>query len=125
MLYGAGSPSGMVNLVTKKPLDAQFSNLGFTFGQKVFWTAVALIYFISPIDIIPDILFPPFGFLDDGFVFYLVYCVWKGPTLPPGSLCPTAAQNPSRTDAPHGQFAPSAHPQAISVSARRVVATQE
>ncbi|MBC7854704.1 MAG: TonB-dependent siderophore receptor, partial [Pirellulaceae bacterium] len=32
MLYGAVSPSGLVNLVTKKPLNAQFSDLGFTFG---------------------------------------------------------------------------------------------
>jgi len=33
VLYGSGSPAGMVNLVTKKPLDAQFSDFGFTFGS--------------------------------------------------------------------------------------------
>lgn len=32
-LYGAGSPAGLVNLVTKKPLDAQFSNIGYQFGS--------------------------------------------------------------------------------------------
>ncbi len=31
-LYGAGSPAGVVNLITKKPIDAQFSDFGFTFG---------------------------------------------------------------------------------------------
>jgi iron complex outermembrane receptor protein len=32
-LYGAGSPAGMVNLVTKKPMNAQFSNVGYQFGS--------------------------------------------------------------------------------------------
>lgn len=32
MLYGPGSPAGMINLVTKKPVDAQFAGLGYTFG---------------------------------------------------------------------------------------------
>jgi iron complex outermembrane receptor protein len=32
-IWGAGSPAGTVNLVTKKPLDATFSDFGFTFGS--------------------------------------------------------------------------------------------
>lgn len=32
-LWGAGSPAGTVNLVTKKPIDAQFSTFGYTFGS--------------------------------------------------------------------------------------------
>ena len=31
-LYGAGSPAGVVNLITKKPIDAQFSDFAYTFG---------------------------------------------------------------------------------------------
>jgi iron complex outermembrane recepter protein len=31
-LYGAGSPAGVVNLITKKPIDTQFSDFAFTFG---------------------------------------------------------------------------------------------
>ncbi len=33
MLYGPGLPSGMVNLITKKPLHDTFSNVGFQFGS--------------------------------------------------------------------------------------------
>ena len=33
VLYGAGNPAGMVNLITKKPLDMRFSTFGFTFGS--------------------------------------------------------------------------------------------
>jgi iron complex outermembrane receptor protein len=32
-LYGAGSPGGVVNLITKKPLDAEFVDFGYTFGS--------------------------------------------------------------------------------------------
>ncbi|WP_425617114.1 TonB-dependent receptor [Anatilimnocola sp. NA78] len=32
-IWGSGSPAGVVNLVTKKPLDATFSDVGFTFGS--------------------------------------------------------------------------------------------
>ncbi|QDU25900.1 putative TonB-dependent receptor BfrD precursor [Anatilimnocola aggregata] len=32
ILYGAGDAAGLVNLITKKPLDAQFANFGYTFG---------------------------------------------------------------------------------------------
>jgi iron complex outermembrane receptor protein len=32
-LYGASSPGGIVNLITKKPLDAEFTNFGYTFGS--------------------------------------------------------------------------------------------
>lgn len=31
-LYGAGSPAGVVNLITKKPIDAQFSDVSYIFG---------------------------------------------------------------------------------------------
>jgi iron complex outermembrane receptor protein len=33
VLYGAGDAAGLVNLITKKPLDDQFANGGFTFGS--------------------------------------------------------------------------------------------
>lgn len=33
VLYGSSSPAGMVNLITKKPLDASFADFGFTFGS--------------------------------------------------------------------------------------------
>lgn len=32
-MYGAASPAGLVNVITKKPLDASFANVGFTFGS--------------------------------------------------------------------------------------------
>ncbi len=32
-LYGAGSPGGVVNLITKKPLDAEFVDFAYTFGS--------------------------------------------------------------------------------------------
>lgn len=32
-LYGASNPGGIVNLVTKKPLDAQFTDFAYTFGS--------------------------------------------------------------------------------------------
>jgi iron complex outermembrane receptor protein len=33
VLYGAGSPSGMINLITKQPLDTPYNNFEFTFGS--------------------------------------------------------------------------------------------
>jgi iron complex outermembrane receptor protein len=33
VLYGAGDPAGLVNVITKKPLAARFADLGFTFGS--------------------------------------------------------------------------------------------
>lgn len=100
-------------------------NLGFTLGQKVFWTALGLIYFISPIDLLPDILFPPFGFLDDGFVLYLIYCVWKGPTLPPGSPAPTVPPKPADIIDQRGKFSPSTDLPSAAHSTYQVVATQD
>ncbi|MCO6454504.1 MAG: TonB-dependent siderophore receptor [Pirellulaceae bacterium] len=32
MLYGAGDPAGMVNLITKRPVRERFAEFGFTFG---------------------------------------------------------------------------------------------
>ncbi len=32
VLYGAGSPAGVVNLITKKPIPARFADLNYTFG---------------------------------------------------------------------------------------------
>jgi iron complex outermembrane receptor protein len=33
VLYGSASPSGTVNFITKKPMDAQFANFGMSFGS--------------------------------------------------------------------------------------------
>lgn len=33
VLYGAGDAAGLVNLITKKPLNDQFTNFGYTFGS--------------------------------------------------------------------------------------------
>jgi iron complex outermembrane receptor protein len=33
VLYGSASPSGTVNFITKKPMDAQFANFGMMFGS--------------------------------------------------------------------------------------------
>lgn len=32
-IWGSGSPAGTVNLITKKPIDAQFSDFAYTFGS--------------------------------------------------------------------------------------------
>ena len=32
MLYGAGDPAGLVNVITKKPVNDRFANFGYTFG---------------------------------------------------------------------------------------------
>lgn len=42
------------------------------------WTMVGLVvYILSPLDLIPDIV-PVLGWLDDALVFmYLLYCMWQ------------------------------------------------
>jgi uncharacterized membrane protein YkvA (DUF1232 family) len=47
---------------------------------------IGLLYFISPLDIVPDALLP-FGYLDDGIVIFLIlpllYSRLKNKKLPP------------------------------------------
>lgn len=54
---------------------------GWTIAQKWGLTALALVYVVSPIDPIPDVLIGP-GQLDDLFIAYCLYRVWQSPTLP-------------------------------------------
>lgn len=66
---------------------------GFPLWQKMMMTGGFLIYLVSPIDIAPDVL--PVGFVDDAYLFYVVFRVWASPTLIPGrpanSPSPTAS----------------------------------
>ncbi|MCA9281078.1 MAG: DUF1232 domain-containing protein [Phycisphaeraceae bacterium] len=55
-------------------------NTGFTVGQKVLVTVCALLYFLSPLDLLPDV--PIIGWPDDLFALYLMIRVLFAPTLP-------------------------------------------
>ncbi len=58
--------------------------LGFTLPQKLGLTALVVLYVVSPIDLIPDVLVG-LGWCDDAFIFNLLRKVWLSPTLPPKS----------------------------------------
>lgn len=55
--------------------------VGFPLRQKYLIVGCAIFYGIFPIDILPDVL-PPITYLDDLFMLYLAFRVWKSPTLP-------------------------------------------
>lgn len=57
---------------------------GFPLYQKWLMTGAAVFYLVMPIDFVPELLFGPFGLIDDGLVIYVLVRVWKSPTLPPG-----------------------------------------
>lgn len=57
------------------------ADAGFTFGQKVALTFGLLLYWIFPIDFIPDLI-PILGQIDDVFVSFVMFRVWRSPTLP-------------------------------------------
>lgn len=54
--------------------------LGFTLPQKLGLTALVVLYVISPIDLIPDVLIG-LGWCDDAFIINLLRKVWMSPTL--------------------------------------------
>lgn len=65
-------------------------NVSFLGKTKVFFSfVVTLIYFVFPIDIIPEVLFGPLGFFDDAFmiiwaigIIYEELSKYKGPQDP-------------------------------------------
>jgi hypothetical protein len=65
---------------------------GFTIGQKLLCTAGALLYLVSPIDVIPDVLIPV-GLGDDLFLLYLLCRVWASPTLSGKGQAPASAES--------------------------------
>ena len=67
----------------KSPIQFLLSRCetGFFPWQKVALTALGAAYVLSPLDMLPDILFP-IGFGDDVAVILLLVRVWRSPTLP-------------------------------------------
>ncbi|MGH7242382.1 MAG: DUF1232 domain-containing protein [Phycisphaerales bacterium] len=61
---------------------------GWTLAQKIGLTLLLAIYWLSPIDFIPDI-FPILGQCDDVFLTYCLFRVWRSPTLPPTTAAST------------------------------------
>ncbi|QYU69184.1 DUF1232 domain-containing protein [Leptolyngbya sp. 15MV] len=56
-------------------------SVGFLPWQKAVITAGGLLYVLSPIDLLPDVL-PVLGWGDDVFLIYVLFRVWCSPTLP-------------------------------------------
>tara|TARA_E500000318_G_scaffold83207_1_gene78780 strand:- start:67 stop:372 length:306 start_codon:yes stop_codon:yes gene_type:complete len=56
---------------------------GFTVGKKLKLTLITLVYLVSFVDLVPDVLLP-FGVLDDGVALFLLVKVWCSPTLASG-----------------------------------------
>lgn len=61
---------------------------GWTLAQKWGLTALLLVYWISPIDLLPDIIFPVLGQCDDVFLTYCLIRVWRSPTLTSSAIAP-------------------------------------
>ncbi len=55
--------------------------VGFPLWQKWLMTGAVVIYGVSPVDALPDVL-PPITWLDDLFMVYVLVRVWRSPTLP-------------------------------------------
>lgn len=77
--------------VVKNPVSAILKRCetGFTAGEKLGLTALAFLYLISPLDLVPDI-FPVLGQCDDLLALWLLVRVWMSPTLgskPSGPHC--------------------------------------
>lgn len=72
---------------------------GFPLWQKMMITGGFLVYAISPIDCLPDVLVPV-GFADDAYLFYVVFRVWASPTLIPGGHGNSASQGAGTRTAP-------------------------
>lgn len=60
---------------------------GFTMPQKIAFTALGVMWVISPLDF--DFI-PLAGWIDDAFIIALLKSVWCGPTLP-GASAPVVA----------------------------------
>lgn len=58
---------------------------GFTIGKKLKLTLISLVYLISPLDLIPDLLIP-FGIADDGILLLLLVKIWCSPTIASNTL---------------------------------------
>ncbi len=53
---------------------------GFPVMQKVGLTVLGMLYVLSPIDLLPDVI-PVLGWGDDAYVLYVLARVWGSPTL--------------------------------------------
>ncbi len=56
-------------------------DIGFTLPRKIGITLVALVYIVSPLDVLPDPLLPPLTLIDDVTAVVLMFRVWCSPTL--------------------------------------------
>lgn len=96
----------------KNPFSALLDRCarGFTMRQKVGITLLGVLYIVSPVDVCPD-LFLYLGWLDDGYVIYLLARVWGSPTLPGGPAGPAPAASLPESQAHQQQLArmPVAH----------------
>ncbi len=55
-------------------------SVGFPLWQKVALTGAAIVYVVSPVDLLPDVI-PILCWGDDAYVIYLLVQVWRSPTL--------------------------------------------
>jgi uncharacterized membrane protein YkvA (DUF1232 family) len=76
--------------VTGGPLDRLRSVLALLRDPRVpklprYLVVLAVIYLISPVDFVPEVLNPVFGFLDDALLLWLSlrWLVRSGPPTPP------------------------------------------
>jgi uncharacterized membrane protein YkvA (DUF1232 family) len=76
--------------VTGGPLDRLRSVLGLLRDPRVpklprYLVVLAVIYLVSPVDFVPELLNPIFGFLDDALLLWLSmrWLVRSGPPAPP------------------------------------------
>lgn len=50
--------------------------------QKILLVLLGLVYLISPVDVIPELLVPFLGWVDDGVVLYCIYYLIRYNRMP-------------------------------------------
>lgn len=73
---------------------------GFTMGKKLLITMGGVLYLLSPIDLVPELV-PVLGVVDDLGMLVLLFKVWTSPTIT------RASQSAGRSAAPSSAIAPS------------------
>ncbi len=79
-----------------------------SFFSKILLVLVGLAYLIAPVDIIPEILFPFLGWVDDGLVLYCIFYLIRYGKLP--SFYFKRNQGDGFGQKPSGRFGPDSGP---------------